>query len=419
MESTFKVISLSFKNAPVEIREIIALDSNLIAELLNEFREVLGVEESLIVSTCNRTEVYYSSDRDCSKEIISLIAFKKGITDVSRFIPYFDILNGTIESSTYLFRVALGLEAQVIGDLQIINQVKQAYQLAADNNTAGPFMHRVLHTVFYANKRVYQETAFREGAASVSYATAELIRTLAESFIDTKVLLVGLGEIGEDLAKHLVEDNFNTTLTNRTINKSKSLATELGHSYISFDGLQDELGNYDVIISSIPVKDFIKKEDLSDCENGIKYLIDLSIPRSIEPSVQTLKGVSLFNIDEIQEKTSKAVEKRKAAIPDVEGIIQEAMQDVADWSREMEVSPTIQKIKKTLEEIRQEELKKHLKNASPELEVFADKFSKSITQKIMKLPVLELKAACKRGEADTLIEVLNDLFNLEKKAEHK
>lgn len=419
MQSTFKVISLSFKNAPVEIREIIALDNSLITILLNEFREVLGIEESLIISTCNRTEVYYSSTQDYSKEIISLIATKKGISDINNFIPFFTIINNTIESSTYLFRVALGLEAQVVGDLQIINQVKQAYQLAADNNTAGPFMHRVLHTVFYANKRVFQETAFREGAASVSYATAELIRTLAESFVDTKILLIGLGEIGEDLAKHLAEDSFDISITNRSIDKTQTLAVELGHRGIPFENIKNTLDQYDVIISSIPVKDFINPNDFLKESEGIKYLIDLSIPRSIDPEVENLKGISLFNIDEIQEKTSKAVEKRIAAIPEVQNIINEVMHDIEEWSREMEVSPTIQKLKNALEEIRQEELKKHLKNASPEMEFFADKFSKSITQKIMKLPVLELKAACKRGEADTLIEVLTDLFNLEKETENK
>jgi len=132
-----------------------------------------------------------------------------------------------------------------------------------------------------------------------------------------------------------------------------------------------------------------------------------------------MKGISLYNIDEIQEKTSQAVEKRKAAIPHVETIIEEAMQDVRAWSREMEVSPTIQKLKNTLEEIRKEELKKHLKNSSKEMEFFAEKLSKSITQKIMKLPVLQLKAACKRGDADKLIDVLNDLFNLEQETKDK
>jgi len=419
MQSNFKVVSLSFKNAPVEIREMIALDDVMIATLLNDFREVIGLDESLIISTCNRTEVYYNAEQDFSTEITSLIARKKGIDNINKFIPFFTVINDSYEASTYLFRVSLGLEAQVIGDLQIINQVKKAYQIAADNNTAGPFMHRILHTVFFANKKVFQETAFRDGAASVSYASAELTRTLAESFVDTKVLIVGLGEIGEDLAKHLAGEPFSVTLTNRTTAKTEALVTELALNQIAFDDLDAKLSSYDIIISSIPVQDFIGPQHLSENEEGLKFLIDLSIPRSIDPKVESIKGISLYNIDEIQEKTSRAVEKRKAAIPHVEAIIEDAMEDVNTWSREMEVSPTIQKLKSTLEEIRQEELKKHLKNSSEEMEFFADKLSKSITQKIMKLPVLQLKAACQRGEADKLIDVLNDLFNLEQETKEK
>lgn len=419
MQNNFKVIGISYKNAPVEIREIIALDASLIQTLLQEFKEILGLDESLVISTCNRTEVFYSDHQDRSREIISLIAAKKGITEIDSFLPFFRVINDSLEASSYLFRVSLGLEAQVIGDLQIINQVKQAYQLAADNNTAGPFMHRLLHTVFYANKRVFQETAFRDGAASVSYATASLTRTLAESFIDAKVLLIGLGEIGEDLARHLAESDLSVTLSNRTIEKTSALAIELGLSQLPFNQVKQQIKSYDIVISSIPVKDFLKQEDLNEAQDGIQYLIDLSIPRSIDPAVESVKGVALYNIDEIQEKASKAVEKRVAAVPEVEAIIKETMAGIQEWSRELEVSPTIQKLKGALEEIRKDELQKHLKNATPEMEFFAEKLSKSITQKIMKLPVLELKAACKRGEADGLIEVLTDLFNLDQETEHK
>ena len=309
--------------------------------------------------------------------------------------------------------MALGLEAQVIGDLQIINQVKRAYQLTADNNMAGPFMHRLLHTIFFANKRVHQETSFRDGAASVPYATAELIRTMSESLVAPKALIIGLGEIGGELAKHLSKENFPITLANRTNSKANLLARELKLQHTPFESLEKELGNYDIIISCIPVKNFLQKEQLSEKNIGIQYLIDLSIPRSINPEVETLKTISLYNIDEIREKTSRAVEKRVAAIPEVETIIGEALKDVLDWSQEMQVSPTIQKLKDALEDIRRDELKKHLKNSSPEMEHFAEKFSKSITQKIAKLPILQLKAACKRGEAESLIDVLNELFNLE------
>lgn len=415
MKDNFKVLSLSYKKAPVEVREILSIDDDLAKVVLSELHLINEVNDLLILSTCNRTEVYYNSEKELTREIIAFVCAKKGLTNPSQYYQYFDIELNSENAATYLFRVSLGLEAQVVGDLQIINQIKRAYQLTADANMAGPYLHRLLHTIFFANKKVFQETAFRDGAASVSYATSELVKTLAQGFIDAKVLVIGLGEIGEDLAKNLIGSEFNVSVTNRSVEKLDEIALSSGFEKTPFEGIKEQLGEFDIIISSLPVKDFIDINDLQSLpEGGLKYFIDLSIPRSVSPAIESIKGVSLYNIDEIQDKTSQAVQKRIDAIPEVEEIITESMVEFLDWSREMEVSPTIHKLKKALEEIRQEELKKHLKNASPEMEAFADKFSKSITNKIMKLPVLQLKAACQRGEAETLIDVLNDLFNLEK-----
>lgn len=417
MREGFKVLSLSYKKAPVEIREQLAIDDKLASQILNEFKEMAEVNDLLILSTCNRTEIYYSSPKDLSHEILSFIGLKKGIENPTQYSSFFDSILEADLAAQYLFRVSLGLEAQVVGDLQIINQIKRAYQATADANVAGPYLHRLMHTIFYANKRVVQETAFRDGAASVSYATAELTKTLAESFINPRILVLGLGEIGEDTVKNLVGSQLEVTISNRSELKLQEVSALYNYPTLSFSEVKDSLSEYDIIISSIPVQHFITGEDIQhDEKDGLKYFIDLSIPRSISPKVEYFKGVHIYNIDEIQDKTSKAVQKRVNAIPEVEQIVKDSMIDFLDWSREMEVSPTIQKLKNALDEIRQEEMKKHLRNASPELESFADKFSKSFTNKIMKLPVLQLKAACKRGEAETLIDVLNDLFNLEKES---
>lgn len=415
MQGNFKVISLSFKNAPVEIREVIALNDELIASLHKDLQEVLGLSDVLVVSTCNRTEIYYGAEEDLSSKIIKLLGIKKGLDDILDYLEYFIIENDPLVAARHLYRVSMGLEAQVIGDLQIINQIKRAYQLSADAHAAGPFLHRILHTIFYANKRVFQETNFRNGAASVSYATAELVRSIVQNIEDPNVLVLGLGEIGEDVAKHLSEDKSNVVLANRSLDKAIALASELSLSAKSLEQSIEELSDFDVIISSVPVHNLINKTHFIDKENHrLHFLIDLSIPRSIDPELEGTPGLALYNIDEIQSNASAALDKRLAAIPKVESIIEESLSELANWSLEMEVSPTIQKLKGALEEIRQEELKRHLKNASPEMEAFAEKISKSLTQKIIKLPVLQLKAACKRGEAETLIDILNDLFDLEK-----
>jgi glutamyl-tRNA reductase len=145
-----------------------------------------------------------------------------------------------------------------------------------------------------------------------------------------------------------------------------------------------------------------------------KFFIDLSMPRSIEPAVEEIPGTIVYNLDDIQEKTNEAVEKRKASVPKVQAIIEQAMAEFDDWSKEMIVSPTIQKLKNTLEQIRREEIARFIKNAKPEEAEKLEEMSKSLMQKILKYPVLQLKAACKRGDAESLTEMLHELFNLEK-----
>lgn len=419
MQGNFKALILSYKNTPVEIRELFALSHEERAHLLQTLPELYGLHDFLILSTCNRTELYYSSPQNVNEEIIAFVLRMKGIFSKGKtYVKYFEHLLETKKTVNYLFRVAMGLEAQVVGDIQIVNQVKGAYQQAADHNTAGPFLHRLLHSIFYANKRVVQETSFKDGAASISYAAAELIKTLSNSFVSPKVLVLGLGEIGKDAVKNLAGNDLQITLSNRTADKAMMLSKETGFNTLDFKESKGQWANYDIILSSVSVKDYISLEDFKDYQpKGIKYFIDLSIPRSIDFAIEQIEGFSLFNIDEIKDKTEQAIDKRIAAVPQVEQIISDLINDFGEWSQEMEVSPTIQKIKSSLEAIRQDEIKKHLKNASPEIEEFAEKFSKSLTQKIMKLPILKLKAACKRGDADSLVDILNDLFDIEKHQE--
>jgi len=415
----FKALSISYKQAPVEIREIIALDEYIINEILSEIGDVIALDELLILSTCNRTEVYFSSEEDCTDSLISFIGSKKGISEIATYKQYFEILDSD-KAIEHLFRVSLGLEAQVIGDMQISNQIKRAYQLTADANLAGPFLHRLLHSIFYSSKRVAQETSFRDGAASVSYVTSELIQMLATSIVDAKVLIMGLGEIGEDVCRHLSESDLDVTISNRTTEKAIAIGMECGLKTIDFNLSHSAIENADIVICTISNSEpTIKATHLASHKNGIKYLIDLSIPRSIESNVNEILGIELYNIDDIQAKTSTTLDKRLAAIPEVESIISQAIQDFNEWTEEMVVSPTINKLKSALEEIRIQELNRFLKNASKSEKAFAEKLTKSITQKIIKLPVLQLKEACKRGEADALIDVLNDLFDLEKQEQPK
>jgi len=413
MESTFKALSLSYKNAPIEIREAVSLNEDQSRSLLLKMQDILGIQEALILSTCNRTEIYYSSADDFSENLIQLIGIEKGVKNIA---PFFRSIEDSKEAVKHLFEVALGLDSQVVGDIQIINQVKRAYQTTADLQMADAFLHRLLHTIFFANKKVSQQTAFRDGAASVSYATVEMIEELTSKIHEPKVLLIGLGEIGTDVARNLKDSSLkNIALTNRTAEKAQNLAAELGFEVLAFENLWQHIADFDVIICSVARPEaLITKDELAKINQlSFKYFFDLSVPRSIEENIEDLAGTILYNIDEINNRTQETLQKRIDAMPQVRQIIAESMQDFGEWSQEMMVSPTINKLKNALEQIRKEEIARHLKQLNANEMDKVEKITKSIMQKIMKLPVLELKAACKRGEAETLVDVLNNLFNLE------
>lgn len=415
MHGLFKAITISHKKASLQLRGQIALNEEESKALMLKMRETFEVSEVLVLSTCNRTEVYYVSESNLGEEIIRLIASQKVLSS-TEVLPYFEIINDHNEAVKYLFEVSMGLHSQVVGDLQIPNQVKHAYQWAADVQMAGPFLHRLLHTIFFTNKKVVQETSFRDGAASTSYATVEVMETFLPLLSNPKVLVVGLGEIGEDVCRTLADKGYkNITITNRTLEKAQKLANELGFEVADYQFVNQNILNADIVISSVRCESpIITKETLKDKTLAVKYLIDLSVPNSIATNIEEVTGVVAYDLDEIQRRANEALQRRMEAIPQVMDIISDAIGEFNNWSQEMIVSPTIQKLKGALEQIRKEEMARFVKELSAEEVEKMDKITASMMQKIIKLPVIQLKAACKRGEAETLIDVLNDLFNLEK-----
>jgi glutamyl-tRNA reductase len=390
----------------------VAFSENESRNFLDRMREILGAEEALILSTCNRTEIYYTSDFDLSNAILNLLKTEKG---VDHGIDSYFWNKEKLPALRHLFRVALGLEAKVLGDIQISNQVKKAYQCSADQHLSGPFFHRLMHTIFYANKRVVQETVFRDGAASVSYACVGLVQQFIQNFSDPKILVLGLGEIGRDVADNMEEMNASITLSNRNALTTQTLAKRYGYEVLPFEELLKNIAKFDVIISSVQVpKPIIIKDHIPEQLLSQKLFVDLAVPRSMDSELDTIDGIILYNVDQIEEQTSGIIERRRAAITEVELILDETIEELKNWSLEMEVSPTIKKLKKTLEEIRKEEIARYVGKITEVEQDLIDKVTKRIVQKVIKLPVLQLKAACKRGEAETLVEVLNDLFNLEK-----
>lgn len=422
MQTKFRVVSLSHKSAPVHIRELISLDEVAIERLLLKLKDFFSVTEALVLSTCNRTEVYYIHESDLSDELIKLIGIERGLTNTISYKTYFQVLNNEAEAVTHLFRVSMGLEAQVIGDIQILNQVKRSYQTAADLELAGAFLHRLMHTIFFTNKRVVQETAFRDGAASLSYATIELIESLTQNIFQPRILLIGVGEIGEDVAKNMVHlPTAQVKIANRTLAKAEEIGIPLGFEVIPFESCLTAIEEADVVVCSVRMQEPFLTKQLIQGVNipSYKVLIDLSVPRSIETSVEELPGVVLYNVDNIQSKATAALHNRLESIPSVETILEESIEEFGTWQKEMVVSPTIQKLKQALEQIRQEEMSRYLKNADEKEYLLIDKVTKSMMQKILKVPVVQLRAACQRDEAAEMIELITDLFDLEKSKNEK
>jgi len=415
MDNLFKALVLTYKTAPVAIREQVSLTETGAKKLLNFVRDLSSITDALVVSTCNRTEIYYYSDKDLSNDIFAGLRLIKNIDD--DFKQHFISLEGS-EAVQHLFEVGIGLDAQVIGDLQISGQVKSAYQWSADEGMAGPFLHRLMHTIFFANKRVVQETSFRDGAASISYAAKELAEDLTAAIKNPRVLVMGVGEIGNDVCLNLINNPRlkNVTILNRTPEKAEKLATKCGFAWAGMEALTEEISKADVVIGSISAdQPIVNKALLQDVKLvSHKYFIDLSMPRCVEASVEEIPGVIVYNLDTIREKTNETLEKRRASIPHVNAIITDAIHEFQDWSKEMVVSPTIQKLKSALEQIRKEELARFIKNAKPGEAEKLEEMSRSLMQKILKYPVLQLKAACKRGDAESLAEVLHELFDLER-----
>ncbi|MEJ8756963.1 glutamyl-tRNA reductase [Pontibacter sp. H259] len=417
MQNNFKALTLSYKHAPINVREAVALNEIGCRNLLDKIKEFTDAQDVLVLSTCNRTEVYYSAAKELDQTIIKLIAMERGLVSSKNITPYFKHITEPTLAVQHLFYVGLGLESQVVGDMQILNQVKKAYQWSADANMAGPFLHRLLHTIFATNKQVFNETTFFDGAASVSYATVELVEELIADLVNPRVLMIGVGEIGANVCDNFQKSTINNVvIVNRTHHKAQALAEKTNATAVYWENVWEEIANADVVISSVPGDCFFISKEVVEKQgvNASKFFLDLSMPRSIDSTLEEIPGVEVYNVDTIKNRASEALEIRMAAIPQVQHIIAEAITEFSTWTREMAMSPALQQFKSKLEEIRQQEMNRYMKNLGDAEREVVEKLTQNILNKIVKLPALELKAACMRGESETLVEGLAALFSLDK-----
>jgi glutamyl-tRNA reductase len=407
----FNALSLSYQQTSLEFRELFSFDDEKVSILLNQFKEIIGLEDILILSTCNRTEIYFSSNTDKVDDVFKLLALKIRLPKES-IAKHFTALKGK-EAVRHLFEVSLGLNSMILGDMQIINQVKRAYQLSAYEQTAGPFLHRLLHTIFNTNKRVTHETKFKEGNTSLASAAVSRAKEFGTQFRKPKIVIVGLGEIGQTVAENLKNFNGQVVVLNRSIEKAQKLALKYNFDYQPFELLNSEIENASVVISAVRTPEPIINIDSISDNNRHQLYIDLSVPRSIDQNLAVHSGVIIANVDDLKEQTERTFQKRQGKIEAVNEIINQSIGELKDWQKEMEFSPVIKQLKATLEEIRQQEIKRHLENVDTKSADIIELATKNIIQKIIKLPVLHLKANCMRDDADQLSKTLSALFCLE------
>lgn len=412
-------IGMNHRTAPIDVRERLWFSEKESRVALAELKANL-LRECVLLSTCNRTELYgvaasESLDGNVLKEY--LIQFKKAedVTSRDHFYRFIDS-----SAANHLFKVASGIDSMVVGDIQILGQIKDAFNLAVESGTAGLFTNRLFQTAFRVGKRSKSETEISEGAVSISYAAVELANKIFADLSKKNALLIGVGKTGELTAKHLLSKNIGQLfVANRTRSKTEELVQKLGGVVIDFERILQELKHVDIVITSTGSPTYIlRAEELRDVmrerSNEPMFIIDIAVPRDVDPAANKIENVFLHDIDALNLIVDKNLGKRKAEIPKVEKIILEELTVFYQWYHSLKVSPTIQELQEMFEEIRREEVEKHKHRFAPDERESIDILTKRIINKILHTPIINLKDGeeIQSEETMTKLSILRNLFGL-------
>ncbi|MEO8400043.1 MAG: glutamyl-tRNA reductase, partial [Ignavibacteriaceae bacterium] len=416
-------ISINHHTAPVELREALFLSDE---EIRNFIQNTKGkvFSESLVISTCNRTEIYGIPINQSTThlEIQNLLLIQKPNSRVTQenFKSFFS------ESAiTHLFRVISGIDSMLIGDNQIYNQVKDSFQLAEEMSSAGFLMKRLFDSAVKTGKRAITETEIFQGAVTVSYSAIQLIEKIFSNLSKKSALIIGAGETAEIAAKHLRDKGIGKlSLTNRTFEKAEKLSSNLNAMVLAFPNFKENLHNFDIIISATSSPDHILTyNDIEATMEKRNYnpivLMDIAIPRNIDPQVKELEYVFYNDIDSLNIIVGQNLAKRKDEIPKVEGIIKEEVSNFLAWFNSLEVAPTIKNLRDFFEEIRAEEVSKNKNKFSSDDQEKLEIVTKRIVNKILHQPTLELKKINEKSsnseEAAIKLGIIRDFFGIDKK----
>jgi len=414
------VVGLSHKTAPVEIREKVAFAPTAMATPLKQMLALEAINEAVIVSTCNRVELYATS-RDPERGIAQLKHFLAEFHNV----PFDDLVEHLYDKSgedaiRHVLRVSSSLDSMVIGEPQILGQIKTAYGYASEFKTAGLILNRFMHKAFSVAKRVRTETAIASNAVSIPFAAVELARKIFDKLEDKTVMLIGAGEMCELAAKHFINNGVAEVLvTNRTFARAEKLAAEFKGRAVTFENFQDQLHQADIVLSSTGASGYVlEASKLADVikmrRNKPMFLIDIAVPRDIEPRCNKLDNVYLYDVDDLQGVVQANLKERKKEADKAEAIIYEEIIQFYRWLSTLEVKPTIVALRQKLENLRQTEVQKTLSSlaADDKTARAMEALTRAIINKVLHQPTLILKDAQNREDGDRYIDAVRTLFDL-------
>lgn len=414
------LIGISFKSASIDIRE----KFTFLKEDIQEFSEFLKKESDfkslVILSTCNRTEIYFycqkTNDQDGFDLILTALSKLKGYTEAMK--PYFYFKSGR-EAVEHLFKVSSGIDSLIIGEDQIIGQVKNAFTTAQEINSSDTILDRLFTKAFEAGKRVRSETKINQGSGSVSSAAVDLCHKYYPDLSKTSVLIIGAGQTGQLVLTSLSKRNIKSLyIANRTISKAEELAEKNNGEAISLENVAHFLAYSDIIIVATDSKNHLISKEMvlmagQEKKSIRKQLyIDLSVPRNIEGSVSELTDKQLYAVDDLTEIVNSTTLKRQDAVSAAIKIINEVSTDYMEWLIVRGLSPIFAKIKKNFQQVHETELEGFKKvNSIGEHKILED-YGKHISDKFSRLFIKNLREIVKDGEKKEYIEAINELFEM-------
>jgi glutamyl-tRNA reductase len=417
----FLVAGLNHRTAPVEVRERMAFDESAIGGALDSLRRCPGLLEGMILSTCNRVEIAVTSDEDSNPEE-TVEQFLSEARQVKRdwVSPYLYHHSGQ-DAIRHIFRVASSLDSMVVGEPQILGQLKQAYAAAKERGSVSGFLDLVMTRAFSVAKRVRTETDIGQSAVSISYAAVELAREIFGSLKERKVMLIGAGKMSELAARHLHRSGASKiSVTNRTRERADEMAQIFSGRIIEYDRFQQFLPEMDIVITSSGAPHYILRKDdmkrvIEARKNRPVFIIDIAVPRNVEPAVNELDNVFLYDIDDLQRVVNENLKGRLKMAEEAEQIVAEEVERMMSRLKAREIAPTIVSLQEQLEHVRVGEIERvrsKLGKLTPEQEEAINALTRGIVNKIAHGPISELRKQAAQPEGHHFVSVIRRVFRL-------